>query len=275
MAEAILQVSRFCLAQEIMLGMERMSLFVKPHIGSSNFRKAFALAKDQQDAMTQFRKDVQTAFDSMSDIDQTALSANFTNTPQSFNEAMSFCMVTLGEIFQEEFNADWKRDAKQQYANIPLVAVAVLPYKHKFIAKKGNHRTGALVEQQIGCSRIEKYHHLMNRAAKDLMSILGSIILSGNPAIQLFINFQLSPINIHKRMEETRAMLRNHYLIQGDSLMKQWMETIERVGNVPPNTPGFGGAVTAPATIGCLDADGRIQQPLGSALPSSSPRNII
>jgi hypothetical protein len=63
-------------------------------------------------------------------------------------------MVTLGEIFQEEFNADWKRDAKQQYANIPLVAVAVLPYKHKFIAKKGNHRTGALVEQQIGCSRI-------------------------------------------------------------------------------------------------------------------------
>ncbi len=49
---------------------------------------------------------------------------------------MSVCFVTLGEIFQEKFNADGTRGAKQQFASIPLVAVALLPYSHKYIAKK-------------------------------------------------------------------------------------------------------------------------------------------
>lgn len=42
-------------------------------ITASNFRKAFALAKDQLDEMSQFRTDVQTAYDQMSGTDQTAL----------------------------------------------------------------------------------------------------------------------------------------------------------------------------------------------------------
>jgi hypothetical protein len=166
---------------------------VKPLITASNFRKAFALAKDQLDEMSQFRTDVQTAYDKISGTDQTALSAAFSNTPESFNRVMSFCFVTLGEIFQEKFNADRTRGAKQQFASIPLVAVALLPYSHKYIAKKNNCRMGALVEQTIGCPRLAKHHRLLNRAATDLtaMSILGSIILSDKPAGRWFINCQM------------------------------------------------------------------------------------
>ena len=108
-----------------------ISAFVKPLVRASSFRKAFALAKDQQDEMTKFKIDVQTAYDKLSGTDQTALSAAFANTPESFNCVMSFCVVTLGEIFQEEFNADKTRGAKQQFASIPLVAVALLSYNHK------------------------------------------------------------------------------------------------------------------------------------------------
>ncbi len=71
--------------------------------------------------MSPFRTDVQTAYDKISGTDQTALSAAFSNTPESFNRVMSFCFVTLGEIFQEKFNADRTRGAKQQFASIPLV----------------------------------------------------------------------------------------------------------------------------------------------------------
>jgi hypothetical protein len=216
-----------------------ISAFVKPLVRASSFRKAFALAKDQQDEMTKFKIDVQTAYDKLSGADQTALSAAFANTPESFNCVMSFCVVTLGEIFQEEFNADKTRGAKQQFASIPLVAVALLPYNHKYIAKKNNHPMGALVEQTIGCPRLAKYYRLLNRAAKDLMSILGSIISYDNPAGGLFINCQLHPKNLHKRMEETRTALMIHYAVEGDSLMQQWVKNIETVGNVPPTTPGF------------------------------------
>ena len=102
-----------------------ISVFAKPHIASSVFRKAFALANDdQQDRMAQFRTDVQSAYENISAIDRTALSADFTNTPESFNKVMGFCFVTLGEIFQEEFNADMTRGAMPQFAAITLVAVA-------------------------------------------------------------------------------------------------------------------------------------------------------
>ena len=80
-----------------------ISVLVKPLIAASNFRKAFALAKDQHDAMSQFKTDLQTAYDKLSGTDRTALTADFSNTPESFNGVMSFCVVTLGEIFQEEF----------------------------------------------------------------------------------------------------------------------------------------------------------------------------
>ena len=127
-----------------------ISVFAKPHIASSVFRKAFALANDdQQDRMAQFRTDVQSAYENISAIDRTALSADFTNTPESFNKVMGFCFVTLGEIFQEEFNADMTRGAMPQFAAITLVAVALFPYSHKSVPKINNNRTGKLVDQKL------------------------------------------------------------------------------------------------------------------------------
>ena len=230
-----------------------ISVFAKPLIASSIFRKAFAVANDQQDRMAQFRTNVQMAYENMCAIDRTALSADFTNTPESFNKVMGFCFVTLGEIFQAEFNADITRGAKPQFAGIPLVAVALLPYSHKCVAKNNNSRTGRLVDQKFGCPRLAKYYRLLNSAAKDLMSILVSTILSDNPAGLLFISCQLNPKNLHKRMEETRKMLKEHYSTEGDLLMKQWAENIGMIGNIPPTTPGFGGAVIAFAATLCLE----------------------
>ena len=169
--------------------------------------------------------------------DRTALPADFSNTFESFNRVMGFCGMTLGEIFQEEFNAGRTRGAKQQFASIPLVEFRHYCHTATSISQEKTI-IGAFAEQTIARPRLARYHQRLNRAAKDLMLILVSIILSDNPAGRFFVNSQLNPINLHKRMEETRTMLMNHYAVEGGLLIKQWVKNIEIAGNVPPTTGG-------------------------------------
>jgi hypothetical protein len=243
-----------------------ISVFVKPLIASSNFRTVFALSKDLHDEMARFRIFVQTGYDKMSENGRASLSAAFVNTPESFDRVLSLCFVTIGEIFNQEFARDQTRGAKQDLVNIPLLVVALLPCNHKYVAKK-NQCKGALADQAIGCPRLAKYYLLLNRAAKDLMAILVSIV-SDNAAVNLFFTYQLTPRNIKGRCEETRAALRKHYAIEGDVLMKRWVQHIEIIGNVPPSTPRIAGAVTA-AAGGILFVLGILFVPHHVSLPPS------
>jgi hypothetical protein len=143
--------------------------------------------------------------------------------------------MTLGEIFQEEFNAGRTRGAKQQFASISLVEFRHYCHTATSISQEKTI-IGAFAEQTIARPRLARYHQRLNRAAKDLMLILVSIILSDNPAGRLFVSSQLNPINIEIAMS---CQLR--------------VENIEIVGNVPPTTPGFGRAVAASA-VTALDS---------------------
>jgi hypothetical protein len=246
-----------------------ISVFVKPLIASSNFRTVFSLAKDLHDEMARFRIFVQTGYDKMGENGRASLSAAFVNTPESFDRVLSLCFVTIGEIFNQEFAGDQTRGAKQHLVNIPLLVVALLPCNHKYVAKNKNQCRGALADQAIGCPRLAKYYQLLNRAAKDLMAILVSIV-SDKPAVNLFFTYQLTPRNIKGRCEETRAALRKHYLIHGNVLMKRWVQHIGSIGNVPPSTPRIGGAVTA-AAGGILFVPHHVSLPPSLLLAPASP----
>ena len=162
---------------------------------------------------------------------------------------MEICSL-FDDSFRKDSAGDKSKFKKEEYFDLTLFAVVILPTEHPLVYRSHEHLT--VKNTIIGCSRLSRYHLLLSKMAKDFVEFVLVSVCSVEIADRIMHSRSFSLIREQARQQLRHFLLSENYP-EHKLLNEQWkrFEEVERLVSIHQG-PGDAAASTAADTLSLI-----------------------